>query len=132
MNSLFGDLSMPGAERVRPPAEAALPAIASGGGDDWQDWADSLIQAEAPAEDWGPEPDDDAAPSAGDLAAVAIRLATRQKSPLQSRHNRQSLRKTRARSHLSSSADFAKLNFVAALYKEDNLAAMPITAITNR
>ena len=78
MNSLFGDLSMPGAERVRPPAEAALPAIASGGGDDWQDWADSLIQAEAPAEDWGPEPDDDAAPSAGDLAAVAPSWEERQ------------------------------------------------------
>ncbi|WP_172119676.1 UvrD-helicase domain-containing protein [Actinomyces faecalis] len=76
MNSLFGALPMPGSTSA--PAETALPSLtpAASGWDDG--WADSLAHGEAPAEEWANEPDDAAAPSAEDLAAVAPSWEERQ------------------------------------------------------
>ncbi|MBS6072220.1 MAG: UvrD-helicase domain-containing protein [Actinomyces urogenitalis] len=76
MNSLFDALPMPGSSK--PPAETVLPSLAPASG--WDDgWADSLAQAEAPAEEWAPEPEDEGqAPEPEDLAAVASSWEERQ------------------------------------------------------
>ena len=76
MNSLFDALPMPGSSK--PPAETVLPSLAPASG--WDDgWADSLAQAEAPAEEWAPAPEDEGqAPEPEDLAAVASSWEERQ------------------------------------------------------
>ena len=80
MNSLFDALPMPGSA-APVSAAAALPSLAPASPADDDSWAQSLAAAEPPEQDadgsWGagggePDPeDDDAAPTAEDLAAVA-------------------------------------------------------------